>query len=401
MSRLSPRLPVASQRTAPQRAAGTVPVIDVLIPGGLAVAALLDTAGSGSLVHPWTEVWAVLTTAPIALRTRAPLVMALTVAVGLVGYAAMPATGTPMWCFLGVLVIGFSVGAHLDGRRRWVGLAVLVASTYAVQLIDAARGIDELTWGEVYLTPPVIILAPAFAGWLLQRSRRQTADVRRLAAELAAERDRHAETAALAERSRIARELHDVISHSVSVMVVQAGAAENMIAPDDPARAAVRAVRDTGREALAELRRSARPAARDGADRSAAPMPALRDLPRLAEARSAADLETVGDVAGIDLPGLELAAYRVVQEALTNARRHANGGPVRVRRHETRGRAGGDGARRGRRPAPPRPWTAPAHGLRRDAGTGGALRRLARGRAAARPARLAGPRRGSRWEPGR
>ena len=293
------------------------------------MAAVVDTAGDPALTHPWTEVLAALTMAPVSLRTRAPLVMALTVAPAFAAYGAMNGTGTPMWSFLGVLVIGFSVGAHLDGRRRPLALTALVASTYAVQLLDAARSVGQLTWAEVYLTPPVIILAPALAGWLLHRSRQQTVEVRRLAAELAVERQRHEEAAALAERNRIARELHDVISHSVSVMVVQAGAAENLLAADDPARAQVRAVRETGREALAELRRQLG-LLRDDDARSVAPMPALTDLPRLAASVSA-DLEVVGRLDGIGSPGLELAGYRVVQEALTNARRHANGGPVHVR----------------------------------------------------------------------
>jgi signal transduction histidine kinase len=267
--------------------------------------------------------------APIAVRTRAPLVMALVVAAAFVGYGAMPGTGTPMWAFVGVLVIGFSAGANLDGRRRWAGLSALVAATYAVQLMDAARSVGELTWAEVYLTPPVIVLAPALAGRLVQRSRQQTAQVRRLAAELAAEREHHAAAAALAERNRIARELHDVISHSVSVMVVQAGAAENLLAADDPARAQVRAVRETGREALAELRRQLG-LLRDDDVRRVAPMPALTDLSVLAASVSA-DLEVVGRLDGIGSPGLELAAYRVIQEALTNARRHADGGRARVR----------------------------------------------------------------------
>lgn len=308
-----------------------LPLADVLVGLALAVAAAVDTARNGALVHPWTELFAVASVAPLILRTRAPLLMSVLVAVAFLGYGAMPDTDTPMWTFVGILLIAFSAGAHLAGRRRVLGLTALVASTYVVQVLDAARGsAGPLTWAEIYLTPPVLVLAPAFAGTLLQRSRHQTAEVRRLAEELEAEREGHAKAAAEAERSRIARELHDVISHSVSVMVVQAGAAERLLPDGSPARDQVHAIRETGKGALAELRRQLGLLRTGDSGAGVAPMPGLGDLARLAESMRA-DLDVVGDLGTIDAPGLELAAYRVVQEALTNARRHANGGPVQVR----------------------------------------------------------------------
>lgn len=308
-----------------------LPLADVLVGLVLAVAAAVDSARNDAFVHPWTELVAVGSVAGLMVRRRAPLAMALVSAICFAAYGALPATETPMWTFLGVLLIGFSAGAHLSGRRRVLGLAALVAATYAVQLLDSIRGsAGDLTWTEIYLTPPVLILAPALAGALLQRSRLQSAELRRLAEELTAERERHAEAAAAAERHRIARELHDVISHSVSVMVVQAGAAEKLLPEDSPARTQVHAVRETGKGALAELRRQLGLLREGDAVSGVAPMPGLGDLARLAESMRA-DLEISGDLEDVGAPGLELAAYRVVQEALTNARRHANGGPVHVR----------------------------------------------------------------------
>jgi signal transduction histidine kinase len=178
----------------------------------------------------------------------------------------------------------------------------------------------------VWISPLVIVGAPAFAGSLLQRSRSQTEEVRRLAGELERERRRHAEAAATAERHRIARELHDVISHSVSVMVVQAGAAEQVL-PEGPARSQVHAIRETGKEALAELRRQLG-LLRDGVADPVSPLPGLAELPALV-ATSGGRLT----VTGLDGPlpaGLELAAYRIVQEALTNAARHAHGSAPEV-----------------------------------------------------------------------
>jgi signal transduction histidine kinase len=111
-------------------------------------------------------------------------------------------------------------------------------------------------------------------------------------------------------------------------MVVQAGAAEQVLPSDSPARAQIRAVRETGKEALSELRRQLGVLGRASGD--AAPLPGLGDLPRLAHATGAA-LSCEGTVHADLAPGLGLAAYRVVQEALTNASRHAAGAAVRVR----------------------------------------------------------------------
>jgi signal transduction histidine kinase len=305
----------------------------------LAGAAVVDTLDSA--LDPVTAVPAAVAAGSVLLRTRAPFVMALLCAVAFTGYAVLPDTNTPMWGFVALLLVGFSVGAHLTGRRMLTAAGVLVAMAYVVQVIDAHRVPGSLTWAETYLTPPVLILGPVLAGWLLQRSRRQAAELGRLAAELDAERERHAAAAAEAERNRIARELHDVISHSVSLMVVQAGAAEQLLAAEDPAREQIRTVRATGKEALAELRRqlgvlgSGSPdlperQGADGVGGTIAPMPGLDDLPRLVRA-TGARLTSEGDGPTDTPPGLGLAAYRIVQEALTNAARHAAGAPVRVR----------------------------------------------------------------------
>jgi signal transduction histidine kinase len=314
------------------RAGSTWPLVDVPVAAGLAVAAVADAVSSD--LKAAAAVLGAFAAGAVALRVRAPLVMGLVSAAAFAGYGAVPDTSTPMWTFLTVLVVAFSVGSQLDGRARVLALAALVAATYLVQLLDAHRMPDELGWAEVWVTPPVLILGPAVAGLLLQRARRQAAELSRLAAELEAERQRHVEAAAEAERNRIARELHDVISHSVSLMVVQAGAAEQLLPADDPARVQIRTVRTTGKEALAELRRQLGVLGRNGTNGvngAAAPMPGLDDLPRLVSG-TGATLFREGDPGAEQTPaGIGLAAYRIVQEALTNAARHAAGAPVRVR----------------------------------------------------------------------
>jgi signal transduction histidine kinase len=199
---------------------------------------------------------------------------------------------------------------------------------YDVQIVTSHRPGGDTAIGDVYVSPMVLLL-PVAGGMLLRRSRRQSAELARLGAELAAEREAHAEAAAAAERSRIARELHDVISHAVTVMVVQAGAAEQLLVDDHPARARVRAIRGAGKEALGELRRQLG-LMRAGAHASPSPLPGLAQLSDLAGS-SGARLTMAEDVPEQVPPGLALTAYRLVQEALTNANRHAPGAAVEVR----------------------------------------------------------------------
>ncbi|MBB2892641.1 sensor histidine kinase [Flexivirga oryzae] len=304
-------------------------LLDAALAGVLLVAGLADTARRPELLHPVTELFVLLSVGAIALRSRAPLLMCVVAAAGLAGFGLLPETTTPLWGFVAVLVLAFSAGANLGGRLRLAGVLALLVAAYILQVATSARLRDgEVSWADVWITPLVLIGVPALAGGLLRHSRAQTRRVRELAAELAVERDHHAAAAAAAERNRIARELHDVISHSVSVMLVQAGAAEALLPPAAPALQPVLRVRSAGRDALAELRRQLG-LLTDGPG-PGDPMPGLDDLRSLV-AGVDGQLEVVGDLDGISSPGVQLTAYRVVQEGLTNARRHANGGSARVR----------------------------------------------------------------------
>ena len=137
-----------------------------------------------------------------------------------------------------------------------------------------------------------------------------------------------------AERARIARELHDVIAHSVSVIVVQAGAAEPLVEEDpEQARAAFRSIRSTAGEALGEMRRLLGILRTTEDELSLDPQPSVARLePLLGQARAAGldvSLEVVGEPRPLT-PGLDLAAYRIVQEALTNTRKHGRASQVRI-----------------------------------------------------------------------
>jgi signal transduction histidine kinase len=149
------------------------------------------------------------------------------------------------------------------------------------------------------------------------------------AARLERERDAQAQIAAAAERARIARELHDVIAHNVSVMVVQAdGASYALDSSPERARQALGAIASTGRQALAEMRRMLGVLRSDDDTTGVVPLPGIGQLGELLEQTRASGLDVSFTVQGVPGPlpgGLALAAYRIIQESLTNTRKH--GGP--------------------------------------------------------------------------
>ena len=210
-------------------------------------------------------------------------------------------------------------------RRAAVGLVYAIGCAYLQ--IAFAMHYGESYGGTDFGFIAVLLLAP----WLVGKAMRgRVADMSLLkvrAEKAEREREQRAQEAAREERARIARELHDVIAHSVSVMVVQAGAAEEVLrqAPDR-ALEPIRAVQETGRQALAEMARLLGMLRRDGEELGLAPQPGLDDLETLIEQTRRAGLPVELRVEGTPRPvplGADLSAYRIVQEALTNARKHA------------------------------------------------------------------------------
>jgi signal transduction histidine kinase len=227
-----------------------------------------------------------------------------------------------------MIVVVYSVARHGPGRLKWLGaLAAATVLVLADLFIDLLQDPGELIfhWGVVTLAYLV------GRGLRASEERAAAAAVRAVRAETAA-RERAA-AAVADERARIARELHDIVAHSMSVMVVQAGAAEQVV-DDDPefARRALVAIRSTGTGALAEMRRLvAVLRAPESADLT--PQPGVDSLPVLVDAVREAGLEVDLEVGGErrELPaGLDLTAYRIVQEALTNVRRHSEAGRAAV-----------------------------------------------------------------------
>lgn len=312
-----------------------LPVLDAALAAALVAYAVVNESTATGVPHPWSTLVGALWAATVVLRTAAPLVMAALASAAGVVYALLPVATTQLWSFPALLVICFSIGLHLTGRRMWTAAGLVTGSVYVIQILTSTRPGGVTDFSDVYLSPIVLVGGPLLPGLLLRRSRSQTAELRRLGTELAAEREAHARTAAAEERNRIARELHDVISHSVSVMVVQAGAAQGRLPEGSPALEQLHAIRRTGKDTLTELRRQLG-VLRDAPAGSPSPVPGLADVVPLADEAGAEleyDEQRVGDVP----PGIALAAYRVSQEALTNARKHAEGSHVRVRIDRTGG----------------------------------------------------------------
>jgi signal transduction histidine kinase len=206
----------------------------------------------------------------------------------------------------------------LEWRRSWIALALVPVGWLTWSAFDPMNDtMAEWLGTSVWMSPYVI-------AWLLGalvRSVQINADQRRLARE-----QREAHAVAL-ERTRIARELHDVIGHSVSVMTVQASAVRRRLTPDQTVeRRALETVESVGREALAEMRRMVGVLREDGAPGDREPPPGVDQLDRLLEKFRVAGLPVELTVSGAPCalaPGLDLTAYRLVQEGLTNALRHA------------------------------------------------------------------------------
>jgi signal transduction histidine kinase len=303
--------------------------------GDGALAALLTVFGLAELwvvgVHPTAIAVPATIVAGTALfwRRKAPL---LVVGVSLGAIALESALGVslhkPDSPMLMALVALYTAGAYLRLREAAAALAVAAGCIWISFASSHTNGHSDF----------VFTLVVTSAGWLVGRGMhgrvQQAADLaartRRLEEEAEAER-----AAAVAEeRRRIARDLHDVIAHSVSVMVVQAGAAEDIAErSEEGVLAPIRAVQETGRAALVEISRLLGLVREDGAEVGLAPQPRLDDLDDLVGQACAAgaqvDLRIEGRHVALPL-GIDLSLYRIAQEALTNARKHSAGAEVEI-----------------------------------------------------------------------
>jgi signal transduction histidine kinase len=308
---------------------------DWLLAAALAAALLLqlalhDTEGSAAL----NIAGGLLLTLPLAFRRQAPVaVIAIFCATAILNEAlggalfTFPEAGAPdqdppLFASLAAgAVASYSVGVYADDRPAAAGLLLGVAGLWATVVAS-----DQIEFANFIWSGGLIAATPWFAG-RVSRSRRQRI------ASLELEQEQRTQIALADERARIARELHDVVAHSVGVIVVQAQGARRMI-HRDPARAdeALATIEDTARSALGEMRRSLGVLRSEGEQAARAPQPGVGDIEGLlANARSSGlsvDFTVVGTARPLP-QGVDLSAYRIVQEALTNTIKHA--GRVRSR----------------------------------------------------------------------
>jgi signal transduction histidine kinase len=261
---------------------------------------------------------------PVVFRRRYP-VQAFTVAVA-AGAVQVLAYTRPLGCDLAIPVLLYTLAAYRPRRESLPGLVIcLIGSVGAAAVWDNALGAVQRIGMALVIFSGTALLAWVLGDRVAYR-RAYLTSLEDRAARLERERDANAQIAAAAERARIARELHDVIAHNVSVMVVQADGASYALSSDpERAAAALAAISRTGRQALAEMRRLLGVLRSGDEQVGLAPVPGLAELRELLEQARDAGMSVSLTVDGPPRPlseGAELAAYRVVQESLTNTRKH-------------------------------------------------------------------------------
>ena len=304
--------------------------IDLGIAAAVAGVAVSDLAGGG--LHP-AGAWAAgaaVTAVALTVRRRWPLPVLLAVIGAFLAASFAEAAEDPAYPFIAAVVATYSVGAYSTWRPAVAGLA-LVLGYFAIG--SAADGNTSL--GDVLFLDFFLLGAWVLGRALTGRTRYATA-LEHHAEQLEAEREHQAAAAVALERARIARELHDVIAHGVSLMVLQAGGVRRRLGDEQGReREALEAVEGTGREALGELHLLLGVLREDpeapGPDE---PAPGLGRLGALVESVRAAGLDVALALEGEPRPlprALDVTAYRILQEALTNVVKHAHAGHVDVR----------------------------------------------------------------------
>ncbi len=264
-----------------------------------------------------------LMTLPLAWRRRAPLPVLIVVMGTLVWESlAIGSAPTPDAPLVAWLLAIYTVAAHCERRAALAGGAIsLAAGTVWI-------GLDDVFF-------PLVVFGGAWlAGRLVRQRQVHASALEERASALEREREANARAAAAEERSRIARELHDVVAHTLGVIVVQAGAERLHVPVESPAHAAFASIERAGREALEEMGRLLGMLRADGERGALVPQPGLARLDELLDhVRSTGlDVELVVEGEPRPLgPGADVSSYRIVQEALTNTVRHSGSRRARVR----------------------------------------------------------------------
>jgi signal transduction histidine kinase len=305
-----------------RRAFGAVQVdtaLAALIALLFAVQVLADPSFAGH--RPLSLAAGLAFSATLVLRRRMPLVP-LAVGIGLIelsNYADRPLGDSGAFLF-GIVLALYSCGRYTHGREAAVGIALTLAAV-PLAAIEPSQpfSVADLPFFIVFFGGPWV------AGRVIRHRQERERD-------LVLERDVKAREAVIEERARIARELHDVVAHAISVIVLQARGGRKMLTEDPgDSREAFDTIEHAGEQALAEMRRLLGMLRANDEELALAPQPRVSQLGDLVEQVTATGLPVDVVVEGdpFDLPpGIDVSAYRIVQEALTNALKHA--GPARA-----------------------------------------------------------------------
>jgi signal transduction histidine kinase len=301
---------------------------ELLVAALLASALAEAAAGGGGLL---AVALAMLAFLPLLARRRAPLLVLLVVlAAGSAGYAAVDDPVGQLQAWIAVNVALYSAAAHLALRPAIAAAALVGAAAIAVEAGRLGETTVEDVVGEFLFLGGVWAL-----GRWVRRRRGRTEHLEERTAVLEADRDERARAAVAEERARIAREMHDSVAHTVSVMVLQAGAAEQALASaPERAQESLATIQDAGREAIVELHRMLGVLRAPVGELALDPQPGVARLDALLEQVRRAGLPVDLSVQGepCRLPaGVDRSVYRIVQEGLTNTLKHAGAGHASVR----------------------------------------------------------------------
>ena len=316
---------------------------DLLIGIGLAVLMAIEVWAHEGADTARAVAAALLAGLALTLRRRLALASFLLAGAGLGGVQAFAAgvDGESLAFIVIFFVAHYSLGRWTAGREAWAGVVLVLASMVAFAVGDSAENdvaLSEVGLGSIAFTMG-FVGGPWAAGLAIRLRRERETLLDAQNRHLQSEQEEQARLAVAEERARIARELHDVVSHAISVTVLQARGARRTLGRDEEqVRRALDAIEQTNTAALSDMRRllavlrDTEPDGRGTEDH--APQPSLQHLERLLDQVRGSGVPVVLEQTGIPRavpPGVDLSAYRIVQEALTNVLKHAGPATARVR----------------------------------------------------------------------